>query len=62
MTATKIKAALAQVHASERRTENPKNYERAIAARHAIASHALTDDESAVLLRALHVDASEVQS
>ena len=59
---SKIKRALSQVHLAERSSTHADGISRVKAAKHAISDHALNADESEVLLRALHVQKSEIDN
>jgi hypothetical protein len=61
MRRTAILAALADVHHAEKSMQNPNGVPRSRAVRDAIKAHALTDDETQVLLNATHVSRSEIE-
>lgn len=60
LSADKIKAALAHVHAREKRVENPQGMTRLEATRATLQDFALNDAERGVLLRALNIEPSEL--
>lgn len=57
----KIKRALSQVHLAEKTSTHTDGISRVKAAKHAIKDHALNSDEITILLRALHVNANELE-